>query len=82
MPNYENIAICPFYEREGMFSITCEGLGIEDECTPVNPARIHTAVKFDDSRDKKEWFSQYCASYDYMHCPYAALIMGKYEKKE
>lgn len=73
MPNFERLAICPFYEREAAMSVTCEGM----EC------RVHTAVKFESCEDKRKWFARYCATYAYGRCPYAEMITeGKYGEEE
>ena len=68
MPNFERLAVCPFYEREAAQSVTCEG---------AYDGNIYTAVKFGNARDKKVWFKKFCAGFKYETCPYARMILSE-----
>ena len=67
MPCYKKLAVCPFYEREAVQSVTCEGAG---------RIKMHTLVKFETVHGKKFWFDSYCSGFKYKSCPYAKMIVG------
>ena len=71
MPN-RTPAACPYFVREKRLEICCEGMA----------AGMDTGLCFCREADRKEWFSAYCSGFQYLHCPYAHMIGGKYEREE
>lgn len=62
--------VCPFYIKEALKSITCEGL----------TAGTDNMTRFMSSEDKLCYQEQHCEMYDSEnHCPLAAALMRKYE---
>ena len=73
MANYSGggSAICPFYEHESQYSITCEGL----VCGAA------TQIKFESKADKTAFVADSCSSFDYQQlCPLAGLLTARYEE--
>ena len=59
---------CPFYIRESLLSITCEG---EDEWTEM-------AAKFKTKEEKLEWQKNRCFQFE-PDCPIYRMAARKYE---
>lgn len=63
-------AVCPFYRREGHFTITCEGVMGRD-----------TVNVFERIRDKVRQEKRFCCG-AWESCPLARTVMGKYEDEK
>ncbi len=63
-------AVCPFYRREGHFTITCEGVMGRD--------MVHV---FERIRDKTRQEERFCCG-DWERCPVARVLMRKYEAEK
>ena len=66
MPNFDRIAICPYYIADKRKSISCEDV-------------FRT---FPDVKHKNHWMDQYCCVWDYRLCPYAADLNRMYDRIE
>lgn len=74
MANYVGgvTSVCPFYQRESRYMITCEGLF----------EGMNLQLNFDSEEHKQLYMSDACSSFDYVkRCPLAKLLMLKYEEK-
>lgn len=68
MANYTGgvLSVCPFYQHEALFSITCEG--------PDGSRNIK--VCFQTKEEKGNWQRAKCFIYDYeLHCPVAMALL-------
>lgn len=61
---------CPFYVREALKSITCEG--------QVGDCVMH---RFKTCAEMRMWQEQYCFGRGYKQCPQAVVLIKAYEKK-
>lgn len=61
---------CPFYVREALKSITCEG--------QVGDCVMH---RFKTRDDLLAWQARYCFGKGYKQCPQAVALIKAYEKK-
>ena len=74
MANYNGggSAICPFYEHESQYAITCEGL----VCGAA------TQLKSGSAAEKTAFVADSCSSFDYRRlCPLAGLLTARYEEE-
>ena len=72
MPNYRGgvKAICPYYQHESKYTITCEGIFENSQ----------QQVKFSTKEDKVKHVLQVCSSFGYSRlCPVARMLEKKYE---
>ncbi len=72
MPNYRGgvKAICPYYQHESKYTITCEGIFENSQ----------QQVKFSTKADKMRHVSEVCSSFGYSRfCPVARMLEKKYE---
>ncbi len=71
MSNYKGGAntVCPFYIRENVLSLTCEG------CMEGSM----TTIRFRCPSDKELWQEEICAHYHFRRCPLASSAELKYE---
>ena len=61
--------VCPFYQRESKYQITCEGL--------IRGA--YTQTRFDTEEAKLEFMRRACSSFSYAErCPLAQLLTKQY----
>lgn len=65
----ENVK-CPYYSRESMYSITCEGIVSNSEL----------ATKFSDEKEKKIYMERNCNRYPNV-CPIMRLLESKNESE-
>lgn len=77
MPNYSGgvTTVCPFYQRESKYQITCEGI----------ICGSYTQTRFSSEAEKLEFMRKACASFEHaLRCPLARLLMQRYldSKKE
>ena len=71
MPNYNGgvTTVCPFYQRESKYQITCEGI----------ICGSYTQTRFSSETEKLEFMRKACASFEYaLRCPLARLLMQRY----
>ena len=61
--------VCPFYDRETRFSVSCEG---------IKDGSVLT-MRYPSAESRKEWQECYCFSFNYKSCPIAMLASKKYE---
>ena len=64
--------ICPFYQRESEYRITCEGIS---DGTVLS-------LGFSSCREKLSWQERYCCQFEYEHCPISKVIQKKYRDDE
>ena len=72
MANYSGVAkaICPYYQHESEYTITCEGIFENSQ----------QQVKFRTKADKVKHVSEVCSSFGYSRlCPVARMLEKKYE---
>ena len=75
MANYAGgaTAVCPFYQHESRYTVTCEGL--YDDCVQQ--------VKFNEAADKTAYVAHVCSSFSYRRmCPIARLLEEKWGLRE
>lgn len=71
MPNYSGgvTTVCPFYQRESKYQITCEGIIYGS----------YTQTRFESESEKLEFMRKACASFEHaLRCPLAKLLMQRY----
>jgi hypothetical protein len=73
MPNYGTYAICPYFETEDPLHIKCEGI------VKLNKVNTEFVMRFPSKDKKKDWLKEYCETYQYGKCPYAAIIENAYD---
>jgi hypothetical protein len=75
MPNYPcnpNV-FCPFYQRDGQYSVTCEGI-VPDTLM---------AIRFRDEDSKDKYMMVHCYQKSYAKtCPFASALMEIYKDDE
>lgn len=74
MPNYSGgvTTVCPFYQRESKYQITCEGI----------ISGSYTQTRFSSETEKLEFMMKACASFEHaLRCPLARLLMQRYLDK-
>lgn len=64
-------AVCPFYDHESRYAITCEG--------PVY--RTTASLKFPREEERKQWVERYCCRMEgYPQCPLCQQAEKKYRE--
>lgn len=70
-PRRDAGAICPFYEKSHKNIIRCE-------CAIGGSRLWHV---FADTHEAETHWLGYCATYGYIRCPYARMLIGMYEEE-
>ena len=74
MPNYGTIAICPYFQSEDAIHIKCDGI------VQTHKASTEFVMRFSSKEQKKDWQRIYCETYEYLKCPYAAMIDKQWDE--
>jgi len=74
MPNYGTYAICPYFSTEDTTAIKCDGI------VELKDIDARNVMRFCNKRSKEAWIGKYCESYQYLECPYAAILEGQYNE--
>ena len=71
-PRRDAGAICPFYEKSDKTVIRCE-------CA-IGGARLWHV--FATKKEAEQHWLNFCASYCYLGCPYAQMLIGLYDREK
>lgn len=64
------MAVCPFWEGDGMKAIFCEGI-----------VGVHCTISFDRITERVRHEEKYCCTHEYARCPRAEALLQKYGEK-
>lgn len=65
-------AICPFFQHDSRYEITCEGIHDDDQLQ----------IKFQTEKHKENHLRQVCSTFQYRtYCPIARMLDEKYRDK-